>query len=73
MVVVEATPYKNFSLDFIEGETVGQIVQRIIDTEKLEIRGSWTFQDTSQAGRLCASDEIIVDGRLYHWNVMIAS
>ena len=71
-VIVQAPPYKNFFKDFIPGETIGQLVQRIKDDEKLEFRGEWSVQDTTQSGRICDPAEIVLDNRLYHLNVMIA-
>lgn len=70
-VIVRTPPYTNFQKDFIEGETISQLVQRIKDDDHLQFRGVTSVIDIHD-GHLCSDDEIVVDGRRYHLNVWIA-
>jgi hypothetical protein len=72
-VIVNMPPYTTASVDFVEGETISELVQRIKDDQKLEFRGSWSVQDVHDAGRVVDPSELVNDERLYSMNVMIAS
>lgn len=60
-----------FALKFIEGETIGQMIQRLLDTEKMHLKTAYTVQET-QTGRVLGNNEIIVDDRLYRFNAWLA-
>jgi hypothetical protein len=70
-VIVQTPPYTNFHKEFVPGETVAQLVQRIKDDDKLQFRGGWAVQDT-QDGRVLDPSEKVVDNRLYYLTVWIA-
>jgi hypothetical protein len=72
MIFVQAPPYTTFVLDYMKGETTYQMVQRIKDTYKLEFRGGFILQDTSQNTTL-SGNEIVVDERIYYLTTWIAS
>lgn len=66
MITVQLPPIDTFRVEFKDQETAGQMVQRIIDQNELEIRGTWGLQDSSQGGRLVSQSEIVMDGRIYN-------
>ena len=71
MIFVQAPPYTTFVVDFIPDEKVSDLVQRIKDQYRLEFRGNWSLQDTSQSGSYLSPDVITVDDRIYCLNAWI--
>ena len=64
MIFVQAPPYTTFVVSYLKGETTSQMVQRVKNDYKLEFRGGYVLQDTSQ-GTSCTGNEIAVDERIY--------
>jgi len=56
--------------DFTPGLTTLQMVTNIKAENDLEIRGTWSVQET-QTGRTLSPYEEIVDSRIYHLNAAI--
>lgn len=70
MIFLQAPPYTTFVVDFVPGEPVYQMVQRVKDSYRLEFRGNYTLRDTSQ-GTVLNGSEIAVDDRIYHLTAWI--
>lgn len=50
-----------------DGISAGEAVQKIINDNQLEIRGTWTLQDTHD-GHTVSESEILITGRIYNLN-----
>jgi hypothetical protein len=58
---------KNFIVEYSEGLTCGEAIQKLKDEEHFTFRGTYYAQDTI-TGRVVSDNEILLDGRLYHLN-----
>lgn len=71
MIGVKVDPFGVFELEFQEDETVGNMVQRFKDQEKLRFVNNGFQAQATDDGRVLDVNEIVVDDRLYQVNAWI--
>jgi hypothetical protein len=70
MIIVHCEPYLDFNADFIEGETISELVARICQEAAVHVKAGWQMQET-QTGKVLSPTDPVVDERLYFWNAWL--
>ena len=71
MIYILHTGGSKYVMDFKEGETIAQLIQRIKDEGEFQFRSAPSMQET-MTGRTLGATEIVMDERSYALNVWLS-